>query len=74
MSCLAAAKYSKKKSIPQILVKNDLFFVYFQKVVILIGSQQNYSYIMVVSFIVGEKHWQTLSHNVVSSTPPHEQD
>jgi hypothetical protein len=29
---------------------------------------------MVVSFIVGEKHWQTLSHNVVSSTPPHEQD
>jgi hypothetical protein len=26
MSCLAAAKYSKKKSIPQILVKNYLFF------------------------------------------------
>ena len=56
MSCLAAAKYSKKKGIPQILVKNYLFFVYFQKVVILIGSQQNFSYIMVVSFIVGEKH------------------
>jgi hypothetical protein len=55
MSCLAAAKYSKKKSIPQILVKNYLFFVYFQKVVILIGSQQNFSYIMVVSFIVGRK-------------------
>ena len=37
--------------------------------------QQDFSYIMVVSFIdgktrvPGENHWQTLSHNVVSSTP-----
>jgi len=35
---------------------------------------------MEVSFIGGENHrpavshWQTLSHNVVSSTPRHEQD
>jgi len=46
----------------------------------------NFSYIVVVTFISGEKgvprenhrpaasHWQTLSHNVVSSTPRHEQD
>jgi hypothetical protein len=42
--------------------------------------QQYFSYIVVVSFIGGENHrpatsdWQTLSHNVVSSTPRNERD
>jgi hypothetical protein len=40
--------------------------------------QQYFSYIMVVSFIGGgnrsSRRKQTLSHNVVSSTPCHEQD
>jgi hypothetical protein len=61
MSCLAAAKYSKKKGIPQILVKNDLFFVYFQKVVILIGSQQ-ISVISWWSVLLLEKNTDKLYH------------
>ena len=42
--------------------------------------QQYFSYIMVVSFVgrgngvPGDNHWQTLSHNVVLSTPRHELD
>jgi hypothetical protein len=39
------------------------------------ATEQYFSYIVAVSFIGGENHgpvanlWQTLSHNIVSSTP-----
>ena len=36
--------------------------------------QQYFSYIVVVSFIVGGSHWQTLSQHIVLNTPRHERD